>query len=439
MVRNYMQDIEPEGNDPIPSRSDAGAEPTRSIRNIMPTRARPTRRPPEIRDAPPPPPEKRRGRSVWVLALISLVVLGGAAAFIFLPSTSVAIEPRVQVVPFDALSIFTASPQGDGTTGITYRVVTETFEDSAVVPANGVEHAEEKATGVVTVYNEYSTDPVKLIKNTRFQTSDGLIFRIPASVDVPGMRGTTPGSIEVTVFADQTGENYNIGPTDKFTIPGLRSTPEMYTKVYARSTTAFSGGFSGDRPAVSTSVLEAARAEVRGRLNEKAQTLHETVGEGSIAFPGLMRVSFETLPPSMDGSSVRINERAVVKLAVLDAAAFAQTIGQAVSADAEGQSVRIRFSDDVVAQTTEEVTAADIGANPLEFSLSGRAQLIWNIDAAALSEALAGRDESAFETIVQGFPAIERAEARITPLWSSSFPKDPQDIKIDVADPAPTF
>lgn len=442
-----MHDITPPDEEPV-----AGIEaidephmaPERSIRNIQPTatRVRMTRHAP-VRPSHPHEPRPRSGGKwgVWIAALVSLIILGGAAALILFPSTNVQITPHTQMVPFDSATTFTAYPQAGATPGtIAYTTVSQAFEDSAVVAAGGVEHVEEKATGTVTVYNEYSDKPVRLIKNTRFQSSSGLVYRIPASVDVPGKKGTTPGSISVTVFADQTGESYNLPPQDKFTLPGLKSTAEMYAGVYAKSTTAFAGGFSGDRPAVAQATLDAARSEVRGRLTEKAHQLAETAPEGSYAFAGLTNIVFETLPPTTEpGGGVRIHERATVVLPVFPGDSFAQALAQAVSASAEGQSITIRFADSVSATASSTLAQGELGQKPLTFGLSGSGQLVWNVDTDALATALAGKEESAFQAIIQGFPSVEEARARITPFWQDSFPEDSAKIQITVEEPVQPF
>jgi len=396
----------------------------------------PSREPVEHRPAPP----RKRGRAigVWIAAVIVLLILGVIAFLVLFPSTSVTVVPRTQVVSFDASSPFTAYPEASAEAGtIAYGVLSQTFEDSAVVAASGTEEAEEQARGTMTVYNAHSEDKVPLIKNTRFQTPEGLIFRIAESIEIPGKTGTTPGSLNVQVFADQAGVEYNVGPVSRFTVPGLR-TSEMYENIYAESKSAFTGGFSGTRPAVTEAVLEAAQAEVRGRLQEKAQQLAATAPEGSIAFPGLLAVRFETLPAIEEGSgSVRISERATVSIPVFEENRLAQSIGQAVSASAEGQAVTIRFSDTLTAASVEEIDAADIGVEPVVFTLGGRGQLIWMLSGEELASALAGREEGAFETIIQGFPSVAEARARLMPFWRSSFP-EAEKIEI-VVEPAPAF
>lgn len=447
MARHYMQDITPPEDGSIEDIEEPRMAPERSIRSIEPsaTRTRLQRTPSRGNARAPhraPSRSSNKGKwGVWVAAGISLIILGGAAILIFFPSTSIIVTPHTQIVPFDATTSFTAYPESSAAPGaIAYTVMSQVFEDSTVVAASGIERVDEQATGEITIYNSYSENSVRLIKNTRFQSSNGLIFRIPASVDVPGKTTAGPGSIQVTVFADQAGEDYNLPPQDKFTVPGLRSTPEMYEGVYAKSTASFAGGFSGERPAVAPATLDAARSDVRGRLNEKTQQLVATAPQGSIAFPGLMSISFESLPPTQEpGGGVRIHEKANVVIPIFSENAFAQAIGRAVSASAEGQTLSIRFSDTISASASSTLAVGEVGQKPLEFRLTGTGQLVWQVDAQTLAQALAGKEESAFQAIISGFPGVEEARARITPFWRHTFPQDATKIDIEVEEPPRPF
>lgn len=432
-MKMYRHDIETRIDD------EPRIPPERSIRHIEPseTRVRMSRRQPS---RPPmyeeEPREKKRG-GIWAAAVVSVLVLGGVVALLFLPETTVTVVPRAQTVPFDASAPFTAFPEGTATGTIEYTVLEQTFEDFALVPASGVEFVEQQAKGTITVFNAYSDAPVRLIKNTRFETPDGKIYRVANSIEVPGKKGTTPGTIDVSVSADQVGPSYNVGPFEKLTLPGLRSTPEMYANVYARSSAPFSGGFSGERPAVPPATLESTRAEIRNRLSEKVKTIQAP--EGSLAFPALASLTFEEIPPTQESGNVRVGERLRVRLPVFKTATFAQAVGESVSASAEGNTIAITFSDSASASVTKPLSAESLGTAPLEFSLSGMAQLVWQVDATGLAAALAGKDESAFQAIVGAFPSVEEARARLVPFWKSSFPKDPADIHIVTEAPPKPF
>lgn len=433
MARHYMQDITPEDGGEK-NTADIRMTPERSIRNIEPSEARLRMTRPMPNRAPERPPKRRFG--IWIVALVALCVALVAGVLLFFPGTTVTITPRSQTVPFDSVTLFTAYPKETAPpNSIGYTIFSQVFEDSAVVEANGIEKVEEQASGKITIYNEHSASPVRLIKNTRFQSPDGHIFRIPASVDVPGKTGT-PGSIEVTVVADAAGEEYNV-PPGRFTLPGLRSTPDMYEKVYARSTTAFTGGFIGNRPAVPEATLDAARAEIRNRLTEKVNGLAAATTPGTFTFPTLARMSFETLPPREEsGGNVRINEKVTVTMPLFDEGSFANAVGGAVSASAEGHTLTLVRSSDLSASSS---LATLVPGESFVFSLSGVGQLIWNVDEEAVKTALLGKEETAFESIIGAFPSVDTARARITPLWAKTFPKDPSRITIEVETPPRPF
>ena len=455
MAKDYFQDIlqpdeEKSGNFfGAKKPGGGGGEPQgggeRSIRNITvnPRASRARAMSGDMRGAPSggsqapygkPRMDSQKRIWIWVVAAISLFVLGVLALFAF-RSTTVTVTPRSRPIVFDQSVHFNAYPSASAATGsLSYAVIANDLEDSTVVASSGTEHAEDRATGTITVFNEYSASSVRLIKNTRFATPAGLIFRVPATVVIPGKKGATPGSVTVTVAADQAGDEYNIGPVDKFTLPGLKSTPDMYGSVYARSTSEFTGGFVGDRPGVAAGALDSARAEVRGRLENKAHDGARALNSGTITvFPDLMRITYESLPTTTEaGGGVRIHEKARVEIPALSAGAFAEAAARGVGENTEGVSFRIEGLDTLAARHgSANATQAALGADPLDFTLAGNALLVWNVDSASLSQALAGRNQSAFQGIINGFSSIQEARARIEPFWKGTFPATTSDIKIE--------
>lgn len=425
---NFQGPREPGG--PLPP--SVPQEQSKSIRNIPITVNR-TR--PRYDDALPsgPLPPRRRASRIWLWGGVLVALLALAAmALVALRPTSVTVVPRSHAILFDETARFTAYPAttaAEGTLPFTLR--STTFEDSQVVAASGTQHVDEKASGNVTVYNNYSADPVKLIKTTRFESSNGLIFKVPAEVIVPGKKGTTPGQITITVIAELPGEKYNIGP-DSFKLPGLKSTLDMYTGVTARSTEGMVGGFSGDRAAIDKSTEDATRAEIRARLEQKARDAG-AAPEGGISFPELTRLRYETLPLTSEaGGSVRMNERAVIEVPVFTEAQFAGVIARSVNAEAGGDLLFVP-GDNLRAT---RLTSTDVPlTEPLEFTLEGSALLVWVVDEGTLKSALAGKGEDAFQSIVGSFPGIEEAHARIEPFWKKTFP--PADaIHVTVEEPS---
>ena len=455
MAKDYFQDITPPSDESHPSHrsvppSDVDAEvipirvgeapPLRGIRSISPpSRSRPRigvdmREVPPVGAGLPPPPSRRFSRHwMWAVAGISLLVLSGLLLFVF-RSTTVTVTPKSHTLVLNDTSQFTAYPEAIAVPGtLSYTVQTSDLEDSEVVPAQGTTHVENKASGSITVFNNYSTESVRLVKNTRFMTQGGLIFKAPADVVVPGKKGATPGAVDVTVVAAEAGEKYNVAPVAPFPLPGLKSSPDMYAHVYAKSSAAMTGGLVGDQPGTAPGALEAAKVLVRSRLEAKAQDAASTAAGAT--FASSAQITYQSQPNTIEaGGGVRIHEKAHIEIVVFPADQFAQTIARSVLTDADTAPVTLVPGNGFTEHIATTSFSA-LGSDPVQFTLSGTAQLVWKVDDSALAKALIGRDQGAFQTIVSGFPSIEEAHARIEPFWKRSFPSDPDDIKIRIVAP----
>lgn len=427
------------GNSAIPIRVSSDA-PQRGIRSISVSRPR-ARVGGDMRggtstsnfEQDAPSPVRRRSRWwLWGLAALCVVAIGSLGLFAF-RTTTVTIVARSQPVMLDASSTFTAYPEATAAIGtLAYAVQTSEIEDSEVVPSSGTTHVETKASGSITVYNNYSASGVRLIKNTRFETPDGFIFRTPSEVVIPGKKGSVPGQVTITVVADAVGEVYNIGPIDKFSVPGLKSSPDMYAGVYAKSTAAFSGGFSGDQPAVAPGAMDTALAAVRGRLESKAKAAASALSSGtSVVFPDTIMITYQELPNTTEaGGGVRIHEKAVIRVPVFPADMLAKTVARSVSADAEDAAIKLVPGSGFTARL--DSASSTIGVDPIVLIATGDATIVWIVDTNALKTALAGRDQDAFQGIVNQFPGVQEARARIEPFWKHTFPTDPSSIEITV-------
>ncbi len=447
---------QPEAHD-VPIRVDdtsaeisAGVGQTpRGIRSISaPIRSRPVhvggapgRMDMDIRESPsamsgmPPRPPHRSSR-LWIWAGASVILLSIVAVLIiFFSSTTVTVTPKSRVAVLSSASITAregaSAPEGT----LSYTLQTFDLEDSEVVAAEGTTHMETKASGSITVTNTYSASAVKLVKNTRFESSDGLIFRALSDIVVPGKKGSTAGTVNVTVVADQPGEQYNIGPTKKFTVPGLKSTADMFAGVYAHSSAAMSGGFLGEKPGTAPGALEAAVALVRGRLEAKSrEALASQTKDDTFAFPELIVITYQSLPTTNEaGNSVRIHEKAHMEIPVFSKDAFARAVAQAAFADSDNAAVSMEPAGDFTVHALASGDQTEEGT--LSLVASGQALIIWTVDTNALATALQGKDDSTFQAIANGFPSVLEAKARIAPFWRSSFPDSPSDIKVKVVRP----
>ena len=195
-------------------------------------------------EAPSQEPKKPRPRR-WA-GVLFFIFLFGFGWYTFFPSVVVKIIPRVEQKILSS-EVFSAKKPAAGD-DLAFEFVQVSDEETRAIPATGVEQVDEKASGKITIFNEYSEKVQRFVKNTRFESPKGKIYRIAESVDIPGMKKSendiVPGKVTVTVYADSPGEEYNLPDTKTFfTVPGLKDSP-MFKGFYAESITPIVGGFS---------------------------------------------------------------------------------------------------------------------------------------------------------------------------------------------------
>ncbi len=135
------------------------------------------------------------------------------------------------------------------------------------------------AQGFITIISN-SKDEWPLKKETRFQTEDGLVFRIkegvfvpPKSIDEEGVE--SPGTYTAAVEADPfdlydhpIGERGNIGPS-KFIIPGLSEFNQKL--LWGESNDSMEGGVTRYQRVVEEEDIESAKKQIQDNLTLMAR------------------------------------------------------------------------------------------------------------------------------------------------------------------------
>ncbi|HEY0979690.1 MAG TPA: hypothetical protein VGE23_02530, partial [Candidatus Paceibacterota bacterium] len=311
-----------------------------------------------------------------------------------------------------------------------FEIVTVEKVATVSVPSEGTETVNQAAQGTITIENKQDA-PQQLIKNTRFETPGGLIFRIRDSVTVPAARGGAPGTLETTVYADAAGESYNVGPTT-FTLPGLAGSA-TFTLVTARSSEAMKGGFAGPRPSVSAATREAKAGELRAELaTQMDEALAAAIPEGYVLLKGASRVSYEPQPDAAAaGNNVELSEKGIATAVVFPNDALARAIAYQVVGSYSGQPVTLKEAAGLTLAPVGDLPT--VGATEFAFSLSGSTTVLWTVDPSRIAGAVAGKSRESATMLLSGFPEVEEAELVIRPFWSGSFPQDPAKIDVSVA------
>lgn len=220
---------------------------------------------------------KKTKRAFLFFLLLCVLVLGGVAAYVLIPSAKVMITVENQKTKIDVpISGKFESQESELDSGIIPFKILERDESVTLeFPSSGSSSGinGQKAKGKVVISNEYSKEPQQLVATTRLRSEDGKVFRITKDVVVPGMSSVSgtdsPGVVEVEVAADQAGAEYNIEATS-FKIPGFEGGPK-YDKFSAKSSSAMTGGASdgSSLKAVSEQDIANAKKEVEGIIKDK--------------------------------------------------------------------------------------------------------------------------------------------------------------------------
>ncbi|MFM2374158.1 MAG: hypothetical protein RLZZ234_153 [Candidatus Parcubacteria bacterium] len=373
----------------------------------------------------------RLRRAFAVVSIIVVAVVVGAIATITMTGADVTVKPKWKDV---AVSAIIDAKKNGGARDMSYEVLSLSEEGERKISATGQEKVSTKATGEITVVNAQSTAKQRLIKNTRFESQNGKIYRITDSIEIPGTTKSAsgeviPGTIQAKVIADGPGESYNI-PPGKFTIPGLKGS-EQYEKVYAESKSPMAGGYEGMKFIIDEGVLSKARQELHLELREKLLArLKSERPNGFVFFEPSVTFSYVSLPPTDAGNqAVIMKEQAKLSLPLFKTDSFATFIADKTIAGYGGEPMRIE--DVSKLSFSYPATSTDVSmSESLKFRLEGSVRMIWKYDMEKLRASLKGLEESMLPTVLSEYSAIDRSRVIIRPFWKDSFPENLEKIRI---------
>lgn len=445
MARNILQDIVPPERRsirsvPVPNRrSSAPVEGNRDV--IFDRRA-----PSPVVDQPLKPDspkvysysdkpsfrERFSAKGIWVAAGLALVIV--LIAVVSLSSgATLKITPITKTT--QAQGIIFGAYQGSAGVGVPYEIIKISKDVGTAVNATGEEKASIKASGSIIIYNDFSSANQRLIKNTRFATPEGLVYRINDSVVVPGQvvrdGKKVPGSLEVVVYADEPGEKYNIKLSD-FTIPGFKGDPR-YSSIYARSKTLMTGGFVGVIKKVSNTDLTTAQSTLQAQLKDAlSKEVATQVPLGYVAYEDGMITQFENLAQSdAQGSTVQVNERGTLTAIMFKKDDLSQYLGRQLFSDV-GSTTLVSISDiEKLGFELQNKTSFNPSQDiVISFKINSDVTFVTLFDEDKLKQDLAGRPKGDLGSVLSDYTSIDRADAILKPFWKRSFPSNPKDIDI---------
>jgi len=389
---------------------------------------------------PPVFPQKKKSkfRKAFLKTLIAcflFLILVGIFGFFIFSKSKIEIWPETEILTLaETIIIDLDQKQLD----IDKKIIPgEIFKDQKIgsqeFPSSGRILKEEKAKGVIRVYNEYSTSSQGLLANTRFVSVDGKLFRSVKKEVIPGGRYEggkfISGEVDVEVQAAEAGEDYNIGAST-FSIPGFAGTPK-YTAFYGKSFSPMTEGFKGEIPQADQEDLDKARNILKERLEKESKGFLQT------ALPTGFILLDETISQEIIEENYSIEAGAGVGSFVLqikiessgiifkksDIEDFAKNlINLNISEDKKFQeeSLEINYSS---------WTIKEKGKTSF-LDLEAKAKVYSDIDLDKLKKTLLGRSFQEVEIFLKNQPQILKVEIDPGPFWRKKIPENMDKVEI---------
>ncbi len=409
----------------------------------------------------------RPSRKFLMLILIVSLGLFMLIGYIALPSATIYIRPKFDNIDF-TINVTLADKRKNQTLlrenqphMIASEVISTTTKQTKVFSTSSKEFDGENAKGKIKVVNT-SDDPWKLKEETRFQTDDGLVFRIPKGLIVPprerDTEGTlTPGSLVSYVEADPfdiygepIGDRGNVPPT-RFIIPGLSKYNQRI--IWGESEGGMTGGVTSYREIVTDDDIKAAEKQIEDNLilmaKEDLRTYIDEVNQLNQTNLVLLDDSRYLKTELVDlrfSDDLEGSYKAKFELfARIDAEGVAFDFDQLFAllkkelGSRTHPDMRLREGSIVPENIVYEVIDEDelLGHIKITATIVGIEE--FNIDSATIAgarfgsrvkEKILGLSIEEAENLVGNFSEVDAVEIKTWPLWIDKIPRVPEGIEI---------
>jgi hypothetical protein len=292
---------------------------------------------------------------------------------------------------------------------------------------------EDRSRGKVRIYNNFSTQSQSIVAQTRFFTDEGVLYRIPRPVVIPGAtKGEggvlIPQFVETELVADQAGEKGNSAGEVMLRIPGFKGTPK-YDGFYAKAISGFSGGFKGEARVISADDLKRASEEVTASVGELAEKdASKEIPADFVLVPGLKELTVKsiTAPPLGMRAETFAIEAAGVTRALIFRESDIIALLRVVLLKGDGEEELV--SDSVNFEYIAKQLSFDKGKAEVAIKGSVKSRRVVHTD--ELRNLMAGKKEGSVAELLRSRSEIATFRIRLFPPWIGSVPENTAKIRI---------
>jgi hypothetical protein len=377
--------------------------------------------------------QKKEKHSVWwpvSIGILLIVIVAGVYLFLKLPKADIAIWPKIDTLSFN--ETITADKSANAVDSVKLVIPAQYFEasktDSQNFPATGNASNGGQASGTITIYNKDDPPMSFTFKaGTHFMSDSGKLFVALQQIVIPAAKKSgnkiTPGSVNAEVQAVEGGDSYNIAPSD-FSVPGLKGTP-YYSSIYATSSVAMTGGFTGKVKKVTDDDIQGAEdVMVKKATTDATSALKSQIPSGYVLLDNaISSTTTSASTPTKSGAVVdNFTYQAAVKVSAL---AFKKSDldqlakNYIVSQLPDGKILLDNsFKDDYSA------TAVDVSGGKASLNVNFSSGIYSDIDKNAVALSLMGKDANQInETIGSSLGGeVSKIKINFWPFWVTKSP-----------------
>lgn len=404
--------------------------------------------------------------SIVLFMLIAYFALPGAT--IVLTTSPSTIQRSVNITLADRAKNPGVFRANSGNVLDTYKIEETIYK---TIPYTSTGHVFEgsNSSGEITIVNK-SNKNWPLVKETRFQTEDGLVFRIKEDVIAPSSKevsktredgtvytDTVPGETVARVVADiedaygqVIGTRGNISPTT-FTVPGLSK--ESQNLLYGESKFAFTGGQSISSPLITKDDIESSKEKLLEVMKAEAITALRDKVERDNAIKNtnlkLMDDSFVltfsepkyTLSPDLIGKELpefEISGEITVTGIAYNFNEVMNILRQDLQSHKSPEKRLVYIYDQSFSYDLADIDAKT-GVIKITASIKGIEEFDINPESESgqrltkkIKEHILGKSKKEASDYIQNLPEINKVTIKTWPSWAPTLPKVPENIKIEV-------
>jgi hypothetical protein len=409
---------------------------------------------------------KRRNFLLFLIAAIGLFL---AISYIALPSATIKIRPASNIIEKTTNMVLLSKDQKrllhgpERAHAITTFPVETIIERTEIFPATGNIFTGANAKGEIKIFNE-RLKPWVLVEGTRFQTEEGIVYRMNEKVKVPGatygmirdeegrlIKDKVPGTLLVNVEADQedvegkiVGERGNIETGRSLILPALDPTSQKV--LYAEANEDFTGGVTETYTVLTEEDLGTAADKIKEHIYETVEEEFKIFVERQNMDKGLSLkllddedfIQFHILELNMPREelnkpliSFEAEAKMLVKGIAYDEEEFYRVLEnelkskvhpekKLVAVDRNSMTYRVVTSDSIRGDLDRIKLAVTIKGIE-EYDLSTNTEKGYAlID--QIKENTLGKNKDEARYFIQNLQEVNNVEIRVWPFWSNTIP-----------------